>query len=117
MRFLDYQKVKQAERDRAAELFGTEEEPTSLASRIMGVKSKLFDAGGAANGSIAAAGSSVGGPLASRLSRIKLTDKEKTRLQELIRKADSLQDIIRLERELNEGRLPSGVHVPDEMEE
>lgn len=34
MRFLDYQKVKQAEREKAAELFGTAEELTELASKV-----------------------------------------------------------------------------------
>lgn len=34
MRFLDYQKVKQAEREKAAELFGSVEEPTELASQV-----------------------------------------------------------------------------------
>lgn len=34
MRFLDYQKVKQAEREKAEELFGTAEEPTELASKV-----------------------------------------------------------------------------------
>lgn len=52
----------------------------------------------------------------SRLSRIKLTDDEKKRLQERIKKATSLQEIIALEKELNEGRLPAGIHG-DAMEE
>lgn len=34
MRFLDYQKVKDAEREKAKELFGTHEEPTTLASKV-----------------------------------------------------------------------------------
>ena len=34
VRFLDYQKVKQAEREKATELFGTAEEPTELASKV-----------------------------------------------------------------------------------
>ncbi|KAI9167182.1 leucine-rich repeat domain-containing protein [Paramyrothecium foliicola] len=104
VRFLDYQKVKEAERERGKELFGTAEEPTTLASSIMGKKTKTFDV--SANGS---AGS-------SKLSRIKLTDKEKKLLQEKIKKATSLQEIIALEKELNEGRLPAGIHA-DAMEE
>jgi len=35
----------------------------------------------------------------------------------MIKKADSLQEIIRLERDLNEGRIPAGIHLGDEMEE
>lgn len=68
-------------------------------------------------GSAAAAGSG-GGATASRLSRLKLTDKERKKLQDLIKKADSLEEIIRLEKALNEGRLPPGVMVDeDAMEE
>jgi U2 small nuclear ribonucleoprotein A' len=77
----------------------------------MGTKSKVFDVAASA----AAAG---GGATASRLSRLKLTDKERKKLQDLIKKADSLEEIIRLEKALNEGRLPPGVMVDeDAMEE
>ncbi|KAH6856401.1 leucine-rich repeat-domain-containing protein [Chaetomium sp. MPI-CAGE-AT-0009] len=107
VRFLDYQKVKDAERAKAKELFGSAEAPTELASQIMGVKSKTFDVG-SANG--------PAGGQASKLSRLKLTDKERKKLQELIKNADSLEEIIRLEKALNEGRLPPGVMVDDEME-
>jgi U2 small nuclear ribonucleoprotein A' len=72
----------------------------------MGNKTKTFDV--SINGSA---------PAASRLSRIKLTDDEKKRLQERIKKATSLQEIIALEKELNEGRLPTGVSHGDAMEE
>ena len=34
VRFLDYKKVKDAEREKAKELFGTVEEPSSLASQV-----------------------------------------------------------------------------------
>ena len=34
VRFFDYQKVKDAERAKAKELFGTAEEPTELASKV-----------------------------------------------------------------------------------
>ncbi|EAQ87871.1 hypothetical protein CHGG_04490 [Chaetomium globosum CBS 148.51] len=108
VRFLDYQKVKDAERAKAKELFGSAEAPTELASQIMGVKSKTFDVG-SANGSTGGQG--------SKLSRLKLTDKERKKLQELIKNADSLEEIIRLEKALNEGRLPPGVMVEDEMEQ
>jgi len=65
----------------------------------MGTKSKTFDvaiSNGPPSGS-------------SKLSRIKLTDDERKRLQDRIKKADSLEEIIRLEKELNEGRLPTGI--------
>ena len=65
----------------------------------MGKKSKTFDV------------TLSNGPpsTASKLSRIKLTDDERKRLQERIKQADSLEEIIRLEKELNEGRLPTGI--------
>jgi U2 small nuclear ribonucleoprotein A' len=96
VRFLDYAKVKQAERERGAELFGTAEEPTDLALQIMAKKTTSFEA-------------SANGQPTSKLSRIKLTDKERTQLQERIKNATSLQEIIALEKELNEGRLPTGI--------
>ena len=52
-----------------------------------------------------------------RLSRIKLTDKERKRLQDMIKRATSLDEITRLETMLREGRLPAGVHMNDEMED
>ncbi|GJC79092.1 U2 small nuclear ribonucleoprotein A' [Colletotrichum liriopes] len=103
VRFLDYQKVKEAEREKARELFGTAEEPTAEASKIMGIKSKQLD--------LAASNGAAGGGATSKLSRIKLTDKEKERLKEMIKKADSLQEIIRLEKMLTEGTIPAGVHL------
>ncbi|KAK8119155.1 U2 small nuclear ribonucleoprotein A [Apiospora kogelbergensis] len=109
VRFLDYQKVKLAERAEAAKLFGTTEEPTELASKLMGIKSSTFDVSSASNG--------PSGDLSTRMSRIKLTDQEKKRLQDMIKKATSLDEITRLETMLREGRLPAGVHAGDEMEE
>lgn len=128
MRFLDYQKVKQAEREKATELFGTADEPTELASKvgtssagfpfttrvlsggaqqIKGIKSQTFNVS-TSNGEATAA---------SKMKRLKLTDKEKQRLQERIKKASSLEEIIRLEKELEEGRLPAGILGDDAMEE
>lgn len=68
--------------------------------QIMGIKSKTLDVS-ASNGAAAP----------SKLSRIKLTDKEKERLKEMIKRADSLQEIIRLEKMLTEGTIPAGVHL------
>lgn len=39
---------------------------------------------------------------------MKLTAKERKRVEKLIREAKSLQEITRLEKELNEGRIPGG---------
>lgn len=109
VRFLDYRKVKDVEREKARELFGTAAEPSALASKIMGVKSKTFDIP-TANGTSATS--------SSKNYRVKLTDKERKKVEELIRNAKSLQDIIRLEKELNEGRVPAAAQgADDEMEE
>ena len=72
--------------------------------QIMGIKSRTFDvpATGAAG--------DVNGP---RASRVKLTDKERKRFQELIKNAKSLQEIARLEKEWSEGRIPGGVMRED----
>ncbi|OTA58310.1 L domain-like protein [Hypoxylon sp. EC38] len=110
VRFLDFEKVKLAERQQAATLFGSAEEPTELASKIMGIKSKAFDSSLSSNGG-------PSGALPTRMSRIKLTEKEKKRLQDMIKKATSLDEITRLEAMLREGRMPPGVHLNDEMEE
>jgi len=104
VRFLDYQKVKEAERQKAAELFGTVAEPSALASKIMGVKSRTFDVP-STNGAAPSTGKNY---------RVKLTDKERKKVEELIKNAKSLQDIIRLEKELNEGRVPAGAQGDDD---
>lgn len=73
----------------------------------MGVKSKTFDVP-SANGISTAA---------SKSYRVKLTDKERKKVEELIKNAKSLQEIIRLEKELNEGRVPVAAQGADAMEE
>lgn len=52
----------------------------------------------------------------SKLSRIKLTESEKKKIQERIKNATSLQEILALEKELGEGKLPTGLGG-DAMEE
>lgn len=74
----------------------------------MGTKSNTFDAS-SSNGQTATT--------TSKISRLKLTDKERKKLQDMIKKANSLEEIIRLEKALNEGRLPPGVMLDDAMEE
>jgi len=103
VRFLDYQKVRDAERKIAGELFGTTAEPSALASKIMGIKSRTFDVP-TTNGS---------GPTSAKNYRVKLTEKERKKVEELIRNAKSLQEIIKLEKELNEGRVPAGAQAVD----
>lgn len=91
--------MKEVERTNAKELFGTTSEPTALASQIMGLKSNTFDI--PVNGTSGMSGS-------GKNVRVKLSDKERKKVEELIRNAKSLQEIIRLEKELNEGRVPAG---------
>ena len=107
MRFLDYQKVRDVERAKAAELFGSTESPSALASKILGMKSRA--GAGLTEGTDGKGGGASYSELsgaAAKASRVKLTEKEKRKVEELIRNAKSLQDITRLEKELNEGRVP-----------
>ncbi|KAI9821773.1 MAG: U2 snRNP complex subunit [Pycnora praestabilis] len=99
VRFLDYQKVKDTERREAIELFGTTQEPSALASKIMGIKSRTFDIPGTG---------ALNDRTGNKAYRVKFTEKEKKRMEEMIRNAKSLQEITRLEKELNEGRIPGG---------
>ena len=74
----------------------------------MGIKSRTFDIPNIAS-------TPTNG---TKSYRVKLTDKEKKRVEELIRSAKSLQEISRLEKELNEGRIPGGaMGGGDDMEE
>lgn len=105
LRFLDYQKVREVERTQANELFGTAEEPTELAAKIRGVKSRTFDAG-KVNGQSGAGGKTF---------RAVLSDTERKRVQELLQNAKSMAEIDRIEKDLSEGRVPPGVADADRM--
>lgn len=125
MRFLDYEKVKQVEREKGRELFGTAEEPTVLTTeagffpvaveakeqlpandptQILGRKTKSFEM------------STNGSAESSKQLRMNLTDEERQLLEKKINNATSLKEIIALEKEMKEGKLPSGLHQ-DAMEE
>ena len=106
IRFLDFQKVKDAERSKAKELFGTHEAPTELAQNIMAVRSSKGATFGAAttNGSV-------------KRQKMKYTDEEKKRFQVLIQKAKDLSEITKLEKLFNEGRLPLGGGDGEAMDE
>ena len=82
--------------------------------QITGIKSRTFD--------IPDGTSDLNGPAEKKTYRVQLTGREKTRGEELIRNPKSLQEITRLEKELNEGRIPGGGgtgrgRADDEMEE
>ncbi|KAM7200072.1 Leucine-rich repeat domain containing protein [Naviculisporaceae sp. PSN 640] len=100
VRFFDFQKVKDAERKEAKDLFGTADKPTELARKIIGIKSKSFDVGTSANGEK---------EKASKISRLNLTPEEKKKLADLVKKATSMEEINRLEKDFMEGRIPAGI--------
>ncbi|KAK4544830.1 hypothetical protein LTR36_003734 [Oleoguttula mirabilis] len=100
IRFLDFQKVKDAERSKARELFGTADAPTELAQSIIAVRSNKplgYSAAPAVNG--------AGG----KGPKLKITDAEKKRFEALVRKAKTLADVQKLEKMFSEGRLPAEV--------
>ena len=96
MRYLDFVKVKDVERQKAEELFGTSEEPTELASKIMGVKSKGFVV------------PTTNGLDSSGKDRI-YTEDEKKRMRAAIQAASSLAEMARLEKDFAEGRIPAHI--------
>lgn len=108
LRFLDYERVRDQERQGAKELFGTFEEPTELAAKIRGVKSKTFDANSATNGK---SGPTSGG----KAFRAVLSDNEKKRVQKLLQNAKSMAEIDRIEKDLAEGRVPRGAADADRL--
>lgn len=107
IRFLDFQKVKDAERKKGKELFGTFDAPTELAQSIIAVRSNKSTSLGAvpvSNGT-------------SKGARLKITEKEKKRFETLVRKAKTLAEVQKLEKAFSEGRLPAGVMDDDAMDE
>lgn len=106
IRFLDFQKVKDAERKQAKELFGTPEEPTELAKSVLAAKSSTS---AFASGQVTANG--------GKASNFKASDEEKKRFQALVTKASSLAEVQKLEKMYNEGRLPPGLMDGDAMDE
>lgn len=111
LHFLDYQHVKKLERDRAKAAFGTPENPTPVSTAAM-----RYDA----NREIGAAmPMRVNGTPAQGADRLKLTEKERKRIREMINEAESLQEIARLEKILEDGRIPPGFfdEKDDGMEE
>lgn len=82
---------------------GTAAEPTELAAKIRGVKSKAIDAG-AVNGRAHTTGKAF---------RAVLTETEKKRVQEMLQNAKSMAEIDRIEKDLSEGRIPHGAADSD----
>ncbi|KAF2816191.1 L domain-like protein [Mytilinidion resinicola] len=112
VRFLDFKKVRDPERSEAKKVFGTTAQPSALASEILGTKSRTFDAGSAVNGDESA----------SKENRVqlRLTAPQQKRLETLLKKATTIQEIAWYEKEISEGRIPRGVlesGSPEIMEE
>ena len=108
LRFLDYRRVKDAERTEAEDLFGTLAKPSELARSIRGTKSRTFDVGATSNGRAPVA---AGG----KAFRAVLTETEKKRVQEMLQNAKSMGEIDRIEKDLAEGRIPKGAADADRM--
>ncbi|KAK0659099.1 U2 small nuclear ribonucleoprotein A' [Lasiodiplodia hormozganensis] len=95
LRFLDFQRVRDSERQKAKELFGTPDEPTELAKQLMRQRGTAVpDASAGAN------------DVAAGMAHVKLTDAERASIEEQIKTANTLDDITRLEKLLNEGKIP-----------
>ncbi|TID25882.1 L domain-like protein [Venturia nashicola] len=111
LRFLDFQKVKVAEREKADELFGTYDEPTPLAQKILNTKSRTTFDLPSTNGDASSATTTT-----EKSQRFKFTEKEMKKIAKLSRQAKSIQEINALEKALAEGRIPGGADSDDEME-
>ncbi|KAH7062027.1 hypothetical protein BKA63DRAFT_538668 [Paraphoma chrysanthemicola] len=96
VRFLDFAKVRDVERTKAKELFGTADEPSELASKIMGAKSKGFVVPSFANGAD------------ENKERI-YTEDERKRMRAAILNASSLAEMAKLEKDFAEGRIPAHI--------
>ena len=83
----------------------------SVVIQIMGHVSRTFDVGGKANGE--------SNEKDSKISRLQLTDKEKKKLAALVSQAGSMEEVVRLEKDFLEGRIPAGIIADgeDAMEE
>ncbi|KAF2677139.1 U2 small nuclear ribonucleoprotein A [Lentithecium fluviatile CBS 122367] len=105
LRYLDYAKIRDVERSKAKELFGTADEPTELATTIKGTKSKGFVVPSFANGDADA-------PAKERI----WTEEERAKMRAAIKAAGSLEEMARLEKDWMEGRIPAYVLERDAME-
>jgi len=97
--------VRQSERDKAKELFGTPEQPTELALQIMKANSTTPTT------------HLNGHDMDKSSTHIKLKKKEEKKFKELIRNAKSLAEIAKLEKDFAEGRIPGIADGDDEDED
>ena len=108
LRYLDYTRVRKAERDMATSRFGSADAPTAAFRAISGAGAD----GPPVLGALANGG-------AAPTSALRLSEAEKRRIKEKLMQAKSLNEIARLEKALEEGRIPVGLldGGADEMEE
>jgi len=105
LRFLDFAKIRDVERQKARQLFGTLEDPTDLAQQIMKIKSK----GGFVP--------TLPGDEDRNAKQRIWTDEEKRKMKAAIQRAGSLAEMAALEKDFAEGRIPKYVlEGPDLME-
>ncbi|KAK8212130.1 U2 small nuclear ribonucleoprotein A [Phyllosticta capitalensis] len=93
LRYLDCSHVSQAERQKAVELFGTEEEPTELAMKIMSKRSATIDMSHGIERTSNGAGVS------------KLTGEEREKIKELLKNAKTLDEVARLQQMMESGKI------------
>ena len=102
VRYLDYQKVRDAERKKASEMFGTLQDPSDLATQILSLKSREVEMPTAFNNVNGAAESDKTGYLT-------LTADQRQRIREKIKNASTLEEGIKLESALRDGKITSAL--------
>lgn len=98
--------MKDAERTKARELFGTHDAPTELARSVLASR---------ANGSLGSLAPLTNGT--AKTTKHNWSPAEKMRYQSLIQNAKSLSEVARLEKEVAEGRIPPGIADSEAMDE
>lgn len=96
LRFFDFQRIRDTERTKAKELFGTPDDPSDLAQKVMRQRgTAILDASAVDTADV------TGG-----VARVMLTDDERKNVHVMIKEAKTLDEISRLEKLLTEGRVP-----------
>jgi len=105
LRVLDFERIKDKERQAAQQLFLTPDKlPTSLYTTLLQTRTTAVAAASSADSEEATGGSKTFVPGAS--GRL-MTAEEKNRIRDALTKATSAEEVRRLERQLREGYIPS----------
>ncbi|KAI9713420.1 MAG: U2 snRNP complex subunit [Bogoriella megaspora] len=99
LRFLDYQHVQEPERKRAKELFGTWSDPSPLAKMFLSEKTDQSSL------DLTQLEDKIG---AAMSNRTELREPEKLRVREMLKSAKNLDEMLKIEKLLMEGRIPKG---------